>query len=208
MLSRVRSHVPDRPLLLLSALAEGADQLAAEVALEQGITLAAVLPMPLDIYRVQMAEESLMMLDKLLALSDVEIAISLGSDTLEQISTSMDARAQCYEALARYLVCHADVLIALWDGRESEKLGGTCRVVQYARFSRAPGAKEIVESQCETVFHVITPRVSNKRPAQDIQTVTLACETHEVPALQRIGSKQSWRVIRANANLNLERFKS
>src|SRR5271154_6740844 len=41
----------DVPLVLLSALAEGADRLAARVALSVGATLVAALPMPRDEYR-------------------------------------------------------------------------------------------------------------------------------------------------------------
>ena len=41
----------ETPLILLSALAEGADQLVARVALAQGARLIAPLPMPLEEYR-------------------------------------------------------------------------------------------------------------------------------------------------------------
>jgi predicted RecB family endonuclease len=168
----IRSRVAGRPLLLLSGLAEGADQLAAEVALELGVPLGAVLPMPLDIYRVQMPEAAQKKLDELLALAKMRVELPLEGRTPEHLRTSNDALAACYEALALFLVRHGQALIALWDGKHSDKPGGTCRVVQYARFG-ATESGEKVETRCEVVYHVMTSRLSGKGPAEKIRTVTL-----------------------------------
>lgn len=175
VLAEVRGRMPTTPLLLLSGLAEGADQLAAEVALEQGVLLAAALPMPLDIYRVQMPEEAQEKLAKLLALSEVTIELPLEVRTLEQIRTNQDVQAACYEALAHFLVRHCQALIALWDGRYSDKAGGTSRVVQYACFGALTANAERVQSPCEVVYHVMTPRVSDDGPPEEIRTVTISC---------------------------------
>jgi hypothetical protein len=48
---QLKRHYPQTPIVLLSALAEGADCLAAEVALPLGIRLLVPLPMPADEYR-------------------------------------------------------------------------------------------------------------------------------------------------------------
>lgn len=48
--STLRARYRSTPFLLLSSLAEGADRLAARVALECGAELCTVLPMPLDYY--------------------------------------------------------------------------------------------------------------------------------------------------------------
>jgi hypothetical protein len=168
----IRSSVGGRSLLLLSGLAEGADQLVAEVALELGVPLGAVLPMPLDIYRVQMPEAAQKKLDELLALAKMRVELPLEGRTPEQLRTSNDALAACYEALAIFLVRHGQALIALWDGKHSDKPGGTCRVVQYARFG-ATERGEKVETRCEVVYHVMTPRLSGEGPAEEIRTVTL-----------------------------------
>jgi hypothetical protein len=175
VLAKIRGRMPDTPLLLLSGLAEGADQLAAEVALQQRVLLAAALPMPLDIYRVQMPEEAQQKLGKLLALSTVTIELPLDGLTRDQIRTDQDAQAACYEALAHYLVRHGRALIALWDGRHSDKAGGTCRVVQYACFGALTANAEKVESHCEVVYHVITPRMSDDGVPEEIRTVTIDC---------------------------------
>jgi 16S rRNA U1498 N3-methylase RsmE len=44
------SDLPHTPLILLSALVEGADRLVARVALELGVHFIVPLPMPRDIY--------------------------------------------------------------------------------------------------------------------------------------------------------------
>jgi hypothetical protein len=185
VLAGLRSGMPDTPLLLLSGLAEGADQLTAEIALEQGVLLAAALPMPLDIYRVQMPEEAQKELDKLLALSKVKIELPLEGRTPEQIRTNKDAQAACYETLALFLVRHGRALIALWDGRHSDKAGGTCRVVQYACFGALTGSGQRVESGCEVVYHVVTPRVSDKGTPEKIRTVKLGCGSHQAATAER-----------------------
>ena len=49
-LSQLLADYPERGVTVMSSLAEGADQLVAEVALELGISLLALLPMPRDVY--------------------------------------------------------------------------------------------------------------------------------------------------------------
>ena len=47
----LRLRFPNTPLLMMSALAEGADRLAAHAALDAGFELQVILPMPADFYR-------------------------------------------------------------------------------------------------------------------------------------------------------------
>ena len=175
IITTLQQHNPSQPLQLLSGLAEGADQLVAEVALQQGISVAAILPMPLGIYRDQMPHDVQIKLDELCARSDVTITLPLGNLPLAQLRSSEEARATTYEALAHYLVSHSQVLIALWDGLPSDKPGGTCRVVNYARFGFALGHSEPVQSTCSTVYHVLTPRLSNSDVIGAVNTIKLDC---------------------------------
>ena len=65
-----RDAYPQTPLVLLSALAEGADQLAAEAALDSGVFVRAPLPFPPEIYRQSTSfdtDDSRRRLDELLA---------------------------------------------------------------------------------------------------------------------------------------------
>jgi hypothetical protein len=211
VLTDLRGRTQQR-LLLLSGLAEGADQLAAEVALDEGVLLAAAIPMPLDIFREQMEPAGQRELERLMGLSAVEIFLPIAGPagqagrTEEAVRTSEEARAECYETLARYLVRQGRALLALWDGQPSEKLGGTCRVVQYARFGRADAAAERVESNCEAVYQIVTPRVSGTGAAPEIQTIVLPCEPG--PAQPKPGPAQHNEelqpVVRARPGLGLE----
>jgi hypothetical protein len=141
--------------------------------------------MPLDIYRVQMPAEAQKELDRLLALSEVKIELPPEGRTPEQIRTNKDAQAACYEALALFLVRHGRALIALWDGKHSDKAGGTCRVVQYACFGALTGSAERVESHCEVVYHVVTPRVSDEGTPEEIRTVKLECGSRQTATPER-----------------------
>ena len=49
-LTELRDRYPDRGVALMSALAEGADRLVADVALELGVGLTVLLPMPRELY--------------------------------------------------------------------------------------------------------------------------------------------------------------
>jgi len=211
VLAAIRSRMPAKPLLLLTALAEGADQLVAEVALEQGIAIAAVLPMPLDIYSAQMPEDAQTTLANLLTLSEVRIALPLQGRTPEQIRTSSAVRAACYEALALYLVRHAQALIALWDGKHSDKLGGTCRVVHSARFDATnPGAPP-AGSRCEVVYHIVTPRLSGPEPSPGIATVTLDSKrihSATAPNTPPLPSGEQVHITHANIDLNLDSLRN
>ena len=171
----LRDQMPGRPLMLLSGIAEGADQLVAEVARENGVLLTAVMPMPFDIYREQMPPAAQQKLDDLYALADSRILLPLDGRTPDKLRKSEEARAECYEALAYYLVRNSQTLIALWGGRPSNKAGGTCRVVNYARFGSDPAGAQHVESHCECVYHVMTPRLSKPASAEQIRTSALKC---------------------------------
>ena len=79
-----RDAYPHTPLVLLSALAEGADQLAAEAALDSGVFVRAPLPFPPEIYRQSTSfdtDDGRRRLDELLANPRVEwFVVSLPGD--------------------------------------------------------------------------------------------------------------------------------
>ena len=209
VLTGLRSRMPNTPLILLSGLAEGADQLAAEIALEQKLFLAAALPMPLEIYRTTMSETAQAKLDDFLAQSVLQIVLPLQGRTLDELRTSEEARAGCYESLAAFLVRHGQALIALWDGKHSEKRGGTSRVVHYALLGAPPNSVEEMESRCRVVYQVVTPRLSSgSESGTRIRTVTLGCE--RIPAtLDRAGSPDQSELEAmtfAQVEANLDRF--
>ena len=147
------------PLYLLSGMAAGADQLAAEVALETGIRVIAVLPMSLSEYEADFpTEEEKQRLKGLLSRSS-------GTITLPSLGGAREAQ---YEAVGTYISRQSSLLIALWDGLHVDKVGGTSHVVRmklYGSDSDVEGPLHTLEhSPPGPVCHIVTPRQSSANP--------------------------------------------
>ncbi|MET8028712.1 hypothetical protein [Streptomyces avermitilis] len=110
----------------LSCLAAGADQLFADLALDSGVPLTAVIP-------------------------GMDYEAHLGGDEVQasyrRLLKSCTARVdlpveptyeEAYYAAGRWIVDHADRLVAVWDGHPARGLGGTADVVAYARRTGVP----------------------------------------------------------------------
>jgi hypothetical protein len=109
-----------------SSLAAGTDQVFADVALELGLPVTAVLP--INAYERFFDAEGLAEYHRLLPLCKL---IQLrGSGYLEQ---------GFFEA-GKFIVDHSDLLIAVWDGAPARGQGGTADVVAYARKRSCPVA--------------------------------------------------------------------
>src|SRR5439155_3299035 len=104
-------------------IADGADQIAAEVALELGWDLQTILPFEREAYRASLANDRAReRFDALLARATC--LLELPGDAEE----SLDA----YVMTGRGTVAHCDILIAVWDGLPPRGRGGTGEVVQLA----------------------------------------------------------------------------
>lgn len=128
----LQTRCPDMPLVLLSPMAEGSDQLAAQVALELGLRVIAPLPLPLGLYRDDFDDPTALELLET-QLQQVEVLqLPLGSGrTRESVAVPGRARDQQYAQAGRFVSCHCHVLLALWDGQESGRIGGTAQTVRF-----------------------------------------------------------------------------
>lgn len=123
------------PCNLLTGLAEGADQLVAEIALDSGWQVEAILPMPLSEYEKDFNDQAALarfrtLLARCHHIIEIPLAAAVDRDILS-ISTPRDGviREQQYRNLGRYLVEHAKTMLLLWDGdATSPKPGGTAEV--------------------------------------------------------------------------------
>lgn len=107
---------------LVSALAEGADQLAAAVALELGYRLQAILPLPQDDYRQDFH-----------AAGDAKFdTLHRQADCVLELPVQRSGREESYTLAGRAIIAHCDILIALWDGEPARGGGGTAEVVSLA----------------------------------------------------------------------------
>lgn len=104
----------------LSALAEGADRLFAEVALRLGFRLEAVLPFE----KYEQDFEPKASLPRFRHLLNKASKIH----KMAYLNRSNEA----YFAAGKWIVDHCDLLVAVWDGRPSAGKGGTADVVHYA----------------------------------------------------------------------------
>jgi tetratricopeptide (TPR) repeat protein len=140
----MHSGDPSPQLVVLSALAEGADRLLAKLALsaEFGAALTVVLPLEVADYCCDFpSEESVAEFRSLLNQADsivfpaplVHTDRARYSRTGKKIESSQDRRNAAYDWAGRYVVDHCDVLVAIWDGKSPGALGGTAEIVKYAR---------------------------------------------------------------------------
>lgn len=162
----LQARYPDLPLVLLSSMAEGSDQLAAQVALDLGLRVIAPLPLPLDLYREDFDPPCLELLDRQLQqVETIYLPLDRGS-TLEQVSTAGSARDRQYAQAGIFVSSHCHALLALWDGQESGRLGGTAQVVRFHLHGVMSGQVErrhaaatlLGPDQENVVHHLPTPR--------------------------------------------------
>ncbi|NNM52196.1 MAG: hypothetical protein HKM02_08215 [Pseudomonadales bacterium] len=125
----IEKNFPNTPLQALSALAEGADRLFAQVALDRGIPLDVILPMPRELYRDDFPD-SLDEFDGLISKArHVGTLPFVSGNNPQKIASPGDARNLQYALVGWHLVNHAQILVAAWDGTPARGMGGTAQVV-------------------------------------------------------------------------------
>ena len=110
-------------LRFVSPVADGADQIAAEVALERGWELQAVLPFQRAEYRETLANSA--------AKQRFDQLLERATCVLE-LPGELDNVVDAYVMTGRATVAHCDILVAVWDGLPPRGRGGTAEVVQLA----------------------------------------------------------------------------
>jgi len=128
-LTRIAEAFPGRQLTAVSALAEGADRLVVrEILAHPGARLVVILPLAREDYMSDFESEE----------SKAEF-IELIERAREVIELgALPTRDYAYEAAGEQVVDRADVMVAIWDGKEAQGQGGTGTVVARARQRRLP----------------------------------------------------------------------
>ncbi len=106
------------PLVAVTSLAVGADQLLARMVLERGGTIYAVLPFA-DIER-SFSPEDVSVYRELARQATVEVLATPGTDE------------DAYLAAGKRVVELSDLVLAVWNGKPAKGKGGTADVVAYA----------------------------------------------------------------------------
>lgn len=164
----LRTQYPDLHLSVMSPLAEGADLLVAEVAVELGVDLVVPLPMPRDAYLQDFKKaESRAQFEALClqAKEIFELPLAAGVSR-EQIGAPGPERNRQYAQLGVFLSAHCHILLALWDGKQSTKLGSTAQVVSFHHDDVMPGytpgtvapQQMLVDDESDLVYHIVCSR--------------------------------------------------
>ncbi len=169
------------PIVVLSSLAEGADQLVASVALERGAILIAPLPMPVEEYRKDfefgLTPNALSEFDRLLARAAAapEMPVLDGA-AVEALRDDAGRRAMQYREAGLYIVRHCQILLALWDGDESDaKTGGTAEIVRRQRegapLANAASVRACIDgTEIGPIVTIVTPRRKSSATSVTIAT--------------------------------------
>jgi hypothetical protein len=163
----LRERYPDLPLAVMSPLAEGADRMVAEEATALGLPLIVPLPFAVDLYEQDFeAPGSVQAFRALCAGAEVIELPLLPGDTRESIAARGPRRDAHYARLGIYLCAHCHILLAIWDGKPSDKLGGTAQVVRFHHWDEMPGFVErnessiqiLTEDESDLVYHLVCSR--------------------------------------------------
>ncbi|CAN5357989.1 hypothetical protein BH09ACT6_BH09ACT6_00950 [soil metagenome] len=129
-LAHIAQAHPGRSLTVVSALAEGADRLAVGPALKRARSrLVAVLPVPKYDYLADFESPGS---------KDEFLRLLSGADEVVELPPAASGREEAYAAVGDAVLERADVLLAIWDGMDSQGQGGTGQVVARARARGLP----------------------------------------------------------------------
>jgi hypothetical protein len=147
---------PSTPLLVLTALAAGADIFAAEEAQQRGIAVMACLPMAPERYEEDFSPPQRARFRKVLAACwDVTVA------------GKSENREHDYIAATTYIAYYCQILVAFWDGKVGRGPGGTADAVRLRTTGVSnvrTGAIVPYVPDIGPVFHIVTPREGHAPP--------------------------------------------
>ncbi|MGH8171901.1 MAG: hypothetical protein ACREPX_02060 [Rhodanobacteraceae bacterium] len=129
-LERLRVEFSHLPLIVLSPLAEGGDQLVAEEAIAVGARVVAVLPMQRAEYARDFPDDARRRFESLCDAAEIiELPRAYGASSAD--SPAGHERDAHYAAAGVYVSDHCHLLLAIWDGKPSDSLGGTAQIARY-----------------------------------------------------------------------------
>lgn len=134
LLRALRNAQPDVPIKLLSAQAEGADLVVADVAHELGIDIIALLPFAEAECRADLTSDAARAaFDRAMTGAEkLELTPAMGTNSGNP-ARSGEARDRQFERAGNLIAQHCSLLIAIWDGLETEHRAGTARTIELRR---------------------------------------------------------------------------
>jgi len=147
---------------LISPLADGADSLAAGVALAQGYELCAPIPFTKDDYATDFAGSEAQNLQRFL--QQAESIYELDGER-----TSPRGESAAYLAAGYLTLKQSDIMVAIWDGEGARGLGGTGMIVEAAVQQGIPTIwinSESAEAPC-----LLSEDLTCDRPLSDLTNI-------------------------------------
>lgn len=128
-LAKIERVFGDPKMQVISSLAEGADRLITrQVLTREKAALTVPLPLPEDEYLTDFSSEtSKEEFHQLLAQAEEVLTLPLAP-----------TREEAYASAGHYLLDHCQVLIAIWDGQDAQRVGGTGEIAAAARRRKLP----------------------------------------------------------------------
>lgn len=182
LIAALRKEFPSLPLMMLNPLAEGGDRIAARAAKAMSVPLFVPLPFSVEEYERDFeTPESLAEFRELLEGAELRVLPLAPGITAEAVHRRGEARNRQYAQLGMFISSHCQVLLALWDGRPSQALGGTGQVVDFHIANVMPELGErdvapnlLADDESDLVFHVTCSRRLAPGGQRPVHAPTLA----------------------------------
>lgn len=200
LLDEILSKYKNSPVYLLSALAEGADRIAAHAILEleleqeqkKRIKLGVILPMHQNEYAKDFISEG--SLKEFNALLQSATFVINACPALEAPEGEM--RDKCYQEAGLWIARYSHLLIALWDGINTGKIGGTSDIINIFRKGIPIDLPDkVTVPDCGQVVHFMTRRTINKSPIQAELVGTLNILPPKPAGITSFGEEQRLETI-------------
>jgi len=170
LFTQLRRRYPSTPLRILSALAEGADRLVAEVALEEGHELLVPLPLEPADYEHDFPDTVARFRSILERVPPGQVFVlprDPASDSM--LPTPADQREKRYRAVGVLLAQQSHLLLALWDGEQTDSDAGTSAVVRLKLDGPSgmpeAGLRPLDAEDGGPVYHIHAPRAGDTSSA-------------------------------------------
>jgi hypothetical protein len=162
----LRRRYPSTPLRVVTSLAEGADRLVAEVALDEGHELLVPLPLEPADYERDFPDTVGQFRSILRRVPPEQVfVLPRDFDSDPRHPTPPAQREKCYRAVGMFLAQQTHLLLALWDGKPTASDAGTAAVVRMKLDGPSglpeAGLRPLDAEDGGPVYHIHAPRAGD-----------------------------------------------
>jgi hypothetical protein len=158
----LRTRYPSTPLRVISALAEGADRLVAEVALAEGCELIVPLPMAAEEYARDFPDTAHEFRDLLARIPRANVFVLPEAAAMSPTATHAELRDAQYREVGVFIATQCHLLLALWDGVRNTAVAGTAEVVRFKLEGQIHSDHRALDADdCGPVYRIHAPRAGS-----------------------------------------------